>query len=516
MGLAGPDEPRYAEVAREMFVTGDYISPRLCGCLWFEKPPLLYWLAAVAYRLFGVNEFAARLPSALAAAAAALFLFHTVAKTVSLRLGGIVSLVLVSTAIFIGYGRAAAPDMVLTASICISLCAVRIAGSEVGRARSAYLLIAAAAAGLAVLSKGLIGIVLIGGILAAAWAVTRRNALKPGDIIPMALVFAVVTSTWYLPVTIKHGWEFVREFFINHHFKRYLTNEYHHPEPVYFFLLVALAGALPWTLYLAPAIGRLRKLGFRNAHERDSLVVFAWIWFLVPIVFFSFSVSKLPGYILPSFPALALIAGHEIERYMDGERNPVLNVCAWLTGVTMLVLAAAFLIYLHRELGSGAFAPGLFRYAPVLIAAGAIFFLLRNKRSQFIASGAAFTISLILVSVAQLSPKLSGKVSLRDLSVKAAAALRAGEKIAFYLDKEYAPVFYAEGRVVCGVGEGDVLNAYSPDEIVNAAEGEESLVVITYLEKAGDLQSHPRLRTESIAVQGREVALRVSVSNRPR
>ncbi len=512
IGLAGPDEPRYAEVAREMFASGDYISPRLCGCLWFEKPPLLYWLAAVAYHAFGVGEFAARAPSALAAAGGALFLFHAVTKTVSVRLGAAVSLVLMTMAIFIGYGRAATPDMLLTASITISLCAAHIAGGVTARARVGYLVISGAAAGMAVLSKGLVGILLIGAVLAVAWLITRRWVFRPGDIILTAVVFLAVCSSWYLPVTMRHGWEFVREFFINHHVKRYLTNEYHHPEPIYFYLAVALAGALPWTLYLASAIGRLRKLRFRGANARDYLLALAWIWFLIPILFFSFSVSKLPGYILPSFPALSLIVGNEIERFLNGERSAVMTVCAWLTSALLLVLAAAFLIYLHRELGSGALAPELLRLAPLVIAAGSMFFLLRNSRRQFIASSAAFTISIVLVSIALLPPRLSSKISLRDLSVKTAASLRAGERIAFYLDKEYAPVFYAEGRVVCGVGEGDVLNAYSPEEIVDAVAREGSVVVITYIRKAGDLESDARLSTEPIAVQGSEMAMRVGAS----
>src|SRR6185369_3915696 len=117
LGFLGPDEPRYAEVAREMFASGDYISTRLCGCLWFEKPVLLYWMSAAGYHLFGVNEFAARLPSALAALSTVAFIFFALRRLSLPRVGLAASLVLATSGIFIAYARVATPDMLLTAAI---------------------------------------------------------------------------------------------------------------------------------------------------------------------------------------------------------------------------------------------------------------------------------------------------------------------------------------------------------------------------------------------------------------
>ena len=130
-------------------------------------------------------------------------------------------------------------------------------------------------------------------------------------VIVAILVFIVIVAIWYVPVTIRHGWAFVEKFFLEHHFERYLTNRHSHPQPVYFYLFVAIAGLMPWTFFLIPAVGRLRKLKPRS-NKRDSLLTLAWIWFALPLLFFSFSVSKLPGYLLPVFPALAMIIGVEV------------------------------------------------------------------------------------------------------------------------------------------------------------------------------------------------------------
>src|SRR5262249_16752598 len=121
IALIGPDEPRYAEVAREMFVSGDYISTTLCGCFWFEKPALFYWLAATSYRLFGVNEFAARFPSGVAALIAMLTLYFTLRRIGFVRWAGVASLALITSGIFIAYSHAATPDMVLTAAMTIAI-----------------------------------------------------------------------------------------------------------------------------------------------------------------------------------------------------------------------------------------------------------------------------------------------------------------------------------------------------------------------------------------------------------
>jgi 4-amino-4-deoxy-L-arabinose transferase-like glycosyltransferase len=515
LALAGPDEPRYAEVAREMLVSGDLISPRLGGCLWFEKPALLYWMAAAAYRIFGVSEFAARIPSAAMATAAVLFLYMAIAQTLSARLALIVGLVLTTSALFIGYARAAVPDMPLAASISIALIAAYLA--TVSRAmcntypRLSYWALSAAATGLAVLAKGLVGIVLVIAIIAITYGITgRANFIGWRQWLLALLIFLVVSSavasTWYVPVTIRHGTEFIEEFFINHHFKRYLTDRYHHPQPVYFFPVIAIAGIVPWTFFLIPALERLLRL-----KPVSLLLALAWVWLVVPVVFFSFSESKLPGYILPALPALAIIIGAEVERAWAGERTLALDLAKWLTAGLIVFLGAAFIIYCNREAGQISGLKKVIVWLPLTLAIAAAA-LTRLAARALIVGTAATMLGIIIGALLILPAHLDEKISLKELSLKAAAALEPGERVAFYLNKEYAPVFYCQGRIVCGVGEGDVLNAYSTDELASALAKETSLIVFTLSRWEDDLCRSERFQAELIGRQGEAVAFRLSLA----
>lgn len=511
LGFLGPDEPRYAEVAREMFAGGDYISTRLCGCLWFEKPALLYWLSATGYRLFGVNELAARLPSALAALATVALLYAALRRLALPRLALAASLVLATSGIFIAYARVATPDMILAATMSAALLAALLFTKASGRARSIYWMLSCLFMGLAVLAKGLVGVVLVLAILAVYfWVAGQLRSVRWRDCLAGLVVFLAVAGTWYVPVTMRHGWSFIEEFFIRHHFERYTTNEFGHPQPFYFFLLVALAGTAPWAFMLVPAAGRLRSLRPRN-DNRDSLLTLAWVWVAVPLVFFSVSESKLPGYILPIFPALAVIIGAEVERVWQGDRSRALRAALWMTALALAGIGFAFVIYLHREPietgGWQAVLAGL----PLAMALASAVALAMHKSRAFITGAAGVVVSLILASVILLVPGLGNEVSLKSLSLEAAAALRPGEKIGFYLKKEFAPVFYAEGRVLCDHRRGTTFYALHQGMVADALESEPSLILITDSKWREGLEKDSRFTTEFIASQGESLALRVAL-----
>ena len=508
-GFLGPDEPRYAEVAREMFASGDYISTRLCGCLWFEKPVLQYWMSAVGYHLFGVNEFAARLPSALSA-----LLTVTLAGLVLRRLGYVrmsaaAPLVLGTSGMFIAYAHVTAQDMILTAAMTASLLSAYLWTKSSGRTRATYWTLAFVFMGFAVLAKGLVGIVLVASIFGAYLILTGQLALvRWRDCLIGTAVFLTVAGAWYVPVTMRHGWPFIQEFFIRHHFERYTTNEFGHPQPFYFFLLVAIAGAFPWSFFLIPAVARLRSLKPRNA-GRDSLIVLAWIWTLLPLLFFSFSGSKLPGYILPISPAIAIIIGAEIERVWNGDRARVLKLAQWMTALCVLSIGIGLVIFARREAVSLVGSAGPLLFLPLMIAVLSVVALGAGKRRWFVASSAAVVLSAILCTVVNLLPTLRDEVSLKPLSLDAAAALRPGEKICFYLKKDFAAVFYSEGRVLCSPRRGETFYALHQDMLADALAGEPSLIVITDSHWLAGLEGDSRFETESIATQGESLALRV-------
>jgi 4-amino-4-deoxy-L-arabinose transferase-like glycosyltransferase len=508
LGFLGPDEPRYAEVAREMFVSGDYISTRLCGCLWFEKPVLLYWMSTAGYHLFGVNEFAARVPTAAAALATVALLYVAMGRLGTRRLALASALVLATSGIFIAYARVATPDMVLTAAMTAALLAAFQSTKASGRARSIYWALSFLFMGLAVLAKGLVGAVLVLAIFGLYLVFAGQlGSVRWRDWLVGPMVFLAVAGTWYGPVIIRHGWAFIEEFFVRHHFQRYTSNEFGHPQPVYFFLLVAIAGLAPWTFFLIPAMARLRS--FKD--KRDSLLALAWIWAVVPLLFFSFSESKLPGYILPVFPALAVIVGAEVEQVWRGELSRTLRVAAWLTALTLAGMGIGFIVFLHSESVNISGWRAMLDGVPLGTALVSVIALAAHKNRAFTASVAGVVISVILAAVILLFPTLHDEVSLKALSLEAAAALRPGEKIGFYLKKEFAPVFYAEGRVLCEPRRGGTFYALHQDMLAEALESEPSLIVITDSKWLEGLENGSRFTTEFIAAQGDSVALRVAL-----
>lgn len=511
LGFLGPDEPRYAEVAREMFASGDYISTRLCGCLWFEKPVLLYWLSAISYRFLGVNELAARLPSALTAIATVALLFFALRRLALHRVAVCGSLVLATSGIFIAYARVAAPDMILTAAMTAALLTGFLATKSRGRARLANTVLAFSFTALGVLAKGLVGIVLVLAILSIYLLITRRvSAVRWRDLLIGLTAFVAVAGTWYIPVIERHRWAFIEEFFIRHHFQRFTSNEFGHPQPIYFFLIVAIAGTSPWTFFLIPAIARIRALRPR-IDERDSLLALAWLWVAVPLMFFSLSESKLPGYILPISPALAVIIGVELERFWSGDRARILRFAVWTTAILLVGACVGFMIFLNREHVDLGGSRMLVDALPLAFSLVSVVALVTKKRRVFIAGVAAVVLSLVLASVVLLFPVLRDEVSLKTLSLEAAAALKPGEKIGFYLKKEFAPVFYAEGRVLCEPRRGGTFYALHQNMLADALETEPSLIIITDARWLEGLEGDPRFAIEPIASEGDSLALRVEL-----
>ncbi|HXG94057.1 MAG TPA: glycosyltransferase family 39 protein [Blastocatellia bacterium] len=512
LALIGPDEPRYAEVAREMFATGDYISTRLCGCLWFEKPALLYWMSAASYHLFGVNEFAARFPSAVAALATVLFVYFTLRRVATERAAFAAALVLATSGIFIGYARVATTDMPLTASMSVSLLSGYLAINARGRTRFGWWALSFGAMGLAMLAKGLVGFLLVIAALALYDLIARhREVISWKELFVGLGIFSIVAATWYVPVTLRHGWPFIEEFFIRHHFQRYTSNVFGHPQPFYFFFFVAIAGVIPWSFFLIPAAWRIKELKPRAVKE-DSLISLAWVWIVVPVVFFSLSESKLPGYILPVFPALAIIVGFEIERLLSSDRSRLSISAAWLTALFLIAAGVGLIVYSNREGVSASGWRNTLLYIPLVFAFASLAMLALKKARAFVTGAALVVLSLVVAAVIILFPMLSYRESLKPLSLEATAALRPGERIAFFIRKEFAPVFYAEGRVVCAPGEGGVFNALTKDALADELRGESSLIVITSSNWVADLESDGRFNLEFIGEQGSALAFRIKLN----
>jgi 4-amino-4-deoxy-L-arabinose transferase-like glycosyltransferase len=314
IGFVGPDEPRYAWIARDMAETGDWVTPRLYGKPWFEKPPLFYWGAALSFKLFGVSEAAARLPSAISALLATLALAWLALRLYGSETARWLLLLLPTTVGMIGFSHAAATDMPFSGMLTIAMvCAAFVIGLTrnenspiLPRTPWLALILFGFFLGLAVLAKGPAAIILSGGAV-CFWALFTKRWRDAFRLFHPAAIaaFCATALPWYI-LCARRNPDFFRIFIIEHNFKRFLTPEFQHIQPFWYYGLVLLVAVFPWTAIF------LWTLFAGAIHLWRTLILspstgFFLSWAVFCIVFFSISQSKLPGYILPAIPALGLI-----------------------------------------------------------------------------------------------------------------------------------------------------------------------------------------------------------------
>jgi len=347
-GLLGADEPRYAQVAREMLARRDWITPTLGGQPWLEKPPLYYWQAMLAYRLFGVSDWAARLPSPVDATlmVIAIYLFFR-----RFRPGAQLDAALMTTSAagIIGFARAASMDMALAASFTVALLAWY--SWHEGRGQR-YLWLAYAFLALGMLAKGPVA-PFLGAVVIGIFAIARRDygILRRTFSVPGILIFCLIALPWYIAVQLRNP-DFFHAFILQHNLERFSSNLYHHRQPFWYYFPVVLLALLPWTVYAVAAIAETRRswwserktmLKSENA-QADALNIFLLIWLLVPIVFFSISQSKLPGYVLPALPAGTLLLAEYVRRHVAADRQPGSVAIILHALVAASVVVPAFLL----------------------------------------------------------------------------------------------------------------------------------------------------------------------------
>jgi 4-amino-4-deoxy-L-arabinose transferase-like glycosyltransferase len=417
LGLVGPDEPRYAAIARAMADTHDWITPRLWGMPWFEKPVLYYWTAGIAMRIFGVGEFAARLPSALAA-----LLAVAAAKWTALRSYGLgaawYSLLLLPTCVaMIGFSRAASPDMLfagfLTAAMAIAAEMLQKPqpGSVLRIAFGFFL-------GGAVLAKGPAAVILAGGAT-LLWAAISGQWRAPLRFLhPLILgVFCATALPWYVLCALRNP-DFFRVFIWQHNFQRYLTPIFEHRQPFWFYVPVFLLGILPWFPLLFPGLrDAARKFGLETCKDSPSLFLACWSGFT--LIFFSLSQSKLPGYVLPAIPPAVVLLSASAARLAQRKSRAL----SWMTACIGLMLpmglgialaqwrhASNIEFTLHSEITQG---------LKIALAAAVVFgvlvagFSIRRKLNEAIFVAALAMAILLLLANRLILPETDRIVSMR-------------------------------------------------------------------------------------------------------
>jgi 4-amino-4-deoxy-L-arabinose transferase-like glycosyltransferase len=373
IGLVGPDEPRYAWIARDMLETGDWVTPRLYGKPWFEKPALYYWSAALSFKLFGVNEAAARFPSAVSALLATLAMAWLAWRLYGGETARWLLVMLPTTVGMIGFSHAAATDMPFSAMLTIAMvCAAVVLGLVrdehtpiLPRTPWLALVLFGFFLGLAALAKGPAAIVLSGGavLLCAVFTKRWRDALRclhPAGIAS----FCLTALPWYIACARRNP-DFLRVFIIEHNFKRYLTPEFQHFQPFWFYIPIVLIAFVPWTLVLiwSAAYGSMRSWLERRLSASN---IFLLSWAAFCLLFFSVSKSKLPGYILPAIPSIGLLLARSYAVLVPLEKK----YFRWLLSAwSILSLVAAMALFWigRRSTGSRANAMSMIVIGCVLL-----------------------------------------------------------------------------------------------------------------------------------------------------
>jgi 4-amino-4-deoxy-L-arabinose transferase-like glycosyltransferase len=463
-GLLGADEPRYVQVAREMLdrVPTDWVTPTLNGKPWLEKPPLYYWQAMIAYRgarafspaktdsgatgasprvggpaaqSDGVSEQTARFPGALDAALmiAAIYFFLRRVRPRSEVDGALIT---ASCAGIIGFAHAASTDMPLTATFTIALLAwfAWFEGQDHGKPRRVLLAAFYIFLALGTLAKGPVApalaavVIMIFAAIRRDWHTLARTLWLPGIVL-----FFLVALPWYIAVQLRNP-EFFRVFILEHNLARFSSNVYHHPQPFWFYLPVFLLASMPWTLWLIAAITERVRQMLREGREAfassdDTWALFLFIWMLVPLVFFSASQSKLPGYILPAVPASALL----VTEYLSARRSqqttialPLAAAHGILCGLMVFAALAAAKLLLakprHLTLDKGTLVAATMAAVFALAIAAA---LVTRAGPRLLRSTTMFAVVVSMAAIVRLAaPAIDATQSSRPVAVAIQALSR--------------------------------------------------------------------------------------------
>jgi len=462
-GLFDVDEAVYAESAREMIETGDWITPQYNYANRYDKPVLFYWLISSAYRLFGVSEFAARFWSALFGCGIVVMSYYFLCRVGSRRWGVMSAIILATSLEVILLSHAAITDMTLTLFMTASLFCFFL-GHTAREGSSGkwwywgfYLNMA-----FAVLTKGPVGAVVPGLVILLFLFYTGRvrEGLREMRLFSGGAIFLLVALPWYLIETGINGWEYIDAFFIKHNFTRYTGEVSGHGAPVYYFIPVILLTFFPWSAFLPYGLLRSFRLGRSKDHytHKDLAILFASLWFVTVLVFFSISKTKLPGYILPLAPAIAILVGWIWDEMLIRGKGGFDRFSVSLFAILGLLISISLFLtpaYLEKSKKLSRFLDGpleglsaLYFMAGVIMI-GTIFSLLTLWKQRKVFAFGIMACMMVLVAyilLARIVPVADQNLqsALKDFARTAGAGLETaeGDLIVYGLNKP-SIVFYA-------------------------------------------------------------------------
>lgn len=522
--LSAPDEGRYVEIPREMVATGDYLTPRLNGVKYFEKPVLFYWLEAFSIKLFGLHEFTLRLWPAMLALLGCLSVAVAGARLFGRLTGILAAAILATSLLYYAMSRAIILDLPVSILITAALLSFLVGTHEPpGLKRRLYLWGFFAFSALAVLTKGLIGI-FIPGIVIGAWILLLGEwHIVKTLYLPSGLVlFLLIAAPWHIMVGRANP-EFFNFYFIHEHFARYLTKVHGRYQPVWFFIPILLLGLFPWSAFLVQAINHSIPSTWRERHEhRDALFLILWAGLV--FTFFSISSSKLIPYILPVFPPIALLIGRYCAASWDRRDFPGVRTGYVVLMIFALTFAAALFCLPFFRLPISADAGDIVRLGPwrviiaLTITTGAVtawgLAHYRSFRHAFIVL--AVTSSLFLLEGNAAAPFVDVK-SVKSLAITLKDRLQSGDEVVSYQTYYQDLPVYLEKRITVVDWKGELEFGTEMEDtsqwMIDSAtfwkrwDGPSTIYMLTEIKKYDALRKNPHLKLFPVAQNSRNILL---------
>ena len=454
--FSDPDEGRNAEVAREMLASGDWVTPRLNGVNYFEKPPLVYWATAVSEKIFGLNEWAVRVVPVLFALWGVLLSYMAGRRLYGRDAGLAAAVVLGTSLLWFGLGHFPILDMAVSVLMARALFAFIVGvGESPGPTRRWLFYKLYVTMALATLAKGFIGFLVTGAVM-FLWLLifNQWKRFRPLYLPSGALLFLVIAAPWHVLAAL-HNPTWVHRYIVFEHWLRFTTTAASRVQPWHFFIWIVVAGLIPWTGFLWPAVRDAVRGGWARRDE-NAVAWFLITWAAFVFLFFSKSHSKLLPYILPIFPALAVLIGAwlaRVARESDGAARMRigLGVFSFLNGLLAVALCVAVV---RPALFKGltpehalALQVPVFTMAAALVLGG-IFapWLAKTRGVRAAVTAMVATTAVFLVALQFAAPDIN-KPGTKELALFVKAQARPGDRVLHYHEFFHGFTFYAE-RVV--------------------------------------------------------------------
>jgi len=521
-----PDEGRYAEIAREMAVSGDYVTPRDDWVRYFEKPPLMYWAGAITIKILGANEYAVRLPAALSSIGQVVITYALAEEMFGAAAALAAAASLALSPLFFGFGRFLTLDPALSffteAALAAFYMAARAAPGSARALDRRWLYIAAAAIALGTLSKGPVALVIAGAVALTFLIIERRGReLLSIPWFGCALIYLAMVAPWFIFVASRNR-DFLEFFFVHEHLQRYVSSTEHAWGP-YFFIPVTLAGMWPWIYFVPRAIARLRSPDHENERPNNrSALLFLLFWFGFVFVFFSIPHSKLGSYILPGLPPLAILAGYGLSSLPHDPASVArrtLGIFASINVVlAMLAIPVLMAISWHNRI------PALGVDAAIALGAlaggaAAAFAIARDdRRIRYAIAPIIAANVMVCVAMTTARTHAAALVSYRELARDIAPQLDRGCALASYHHHVQSLPFYTgareelvnhRGELAPGASTPDARGSFidSESELVELWASARCVVLIVNERDLASLAASLKPLPVKLASEGKKIAL---------